>query len=607
MTRRLSDSLKNGRDYARRVIAHAPGLFASGVVLGLAAGLLEGAGLFMLVPLLSLLGLGGAAPEASAAAAMMRHVLAAIGIAPSLAGLLAIFMLLTLLRGTVLWFLADVMARLSNGFLVALRTSTIRALGEADWLHLLRRRTADQFHALTAQAERASDGAAILLRLITFAFSAAVGLAVALSTAPRLTVATLLAAAIIALPMTWFDLRAYRMGARVLDAMQALYEQLSRHLPGLKAARVMGMEQRFISDFERLASAHGEARMALARNAAATGVIHGIASAAVLCILIYLAVSGGVPGVEPIVLAIVFARLLPRAQQAQFEVQDLLAMLPHYESLNALAGSARDAREASGQVRPDVRLSHRLDLRDVSFSYEAGGPSVLKDLSLSIAVPHAVGIIGMSGAGKTTLADIVSGLLPPTGGVLLVDGSPLSRDMLPAWRRRVAYVTQEDFLFNGTVRDNLSGQSPQASDDAIWQGLERAHASALVRDLPQGLDTSIGEQGTRLSRGQRQRLCLARALMAKPDLIILDEATSALNPVDESLIRDALHEVAKTAAVVIIAHRLSSLAWTNRILVMAQGRIVEDGAPQALLRNPDSLVHAMAALERIGRPDELAP
>jgi ABC-type multidrug transport system fused ATPase/permease subunit len=133
----------------------------------------------------------------------------------------------------------------------------------------------------------------------------------------------------------------------------------------------------------------------------------------------------------------------------------------------------------------------------------------------------------------------------------------------------------------------------------MWTALTEAHAAAIVKALPKGLDTLIGERGTLISRGQRQRLCLARALLSKPDLLILDEATSALNPVDEEEILGALRDMAKDRAVLVIAHRISTVAWTDRIIVMGQGRILEEGTASALQSNAQSLVRAMSSLEQI--------
>ncbi len=379
--------------------------------------------------------------------------------------------------------------------------------------------------------------------------------------------------------------------------MQAIYEQLSRHLAGLKAARVLSAEDRYREEFARLSDDYSGIGTTLSRNSATAGLLHSIAAAAVLSILIFIAVKSGSASIEPILLVVIFSRLLPRFQTAQYNTREILAILPQFENLQQELRESSESSEAPQRAGAEPHFAQELELRQVSFRYAAGQPLVLDGIDLALPARGATGIVGASGSGKTTLMDIMAGLLLPSSGALLADGTAIDAAMLAGWRRRIAYVTQEEFLFDDSVRANLAIANPGTSDAQIWAALEAARADKLVRDLPMGLDTLIGDRGARLSRGQRQRLCLARALLGKPDLLILDEATSALNPVDEREILIALRDAARDRAVVVVAHRISTVAWTDRIIVMAHGRILEDGAFRELLHDPSSLVHAMHALE----------
>jgi ATP-binding cassette subfamily C protein len=438
------------------------------------------------------------------------------------------------------------------------------------------------------------------MRLLMSGFSVIAGLVVALVVSPGLTLAALACAVLIVLPMSIFDLRAYRIGTRSWAAMQAIYEQLSRHFIGLKAARVLSAEDRYRAEFDKLARQHGRQGIALSRNSAASSFIHSMAAATMLCVLIYIAVTAGASNAEPVLLAVIFSRLLPRVQGVQYDVQSLLSVLPQFDGLNRLVAETRAAAEAEpAPASPPLRLAKELSVHDLQFRYREDGPLILDHVSLTLAAKGSTGLIGMSGGGKTTLADILAGLIPPTGGRILIDGAELPPSRRPQWRQRVSYVTQEEFLFNDSVRANLLVARPSTTEDEMWTALTEAHAAAIVKALPKGLDTLIGERGTLISRGQRQRLCLARALLSKPDLLILDEATSALNPVDEEEILGALRDMAKDRAVLVIAHRISTVAWTDRIIVMGQGRILEEGTASALQSNAQSLVRAMSSLEQI--------
>ncbi len=600
MTQGFRGTFRLALAYWRRVVSHAPALFAASVIVSLAGSLLEGIGLFLLVPILGLLGIAGAGDSVSGVSEAFRRALEWLGLSVDLGPVLVLFLGLMLARGLLNWLQTEITARLNNGFMVALRTEAYDAVTRANWLHLASRRASEFTHAMTAQTDEAAVGAALFMRLLTSAFSVMAGLAVALVISPWLTLAALACAVLIVLPMSYFDLRAYRIGTRGWAAMQGIYEQLSRHFAGLKAARVLSAEDRYRAEFEDLAKQHGMQGIALSRNSAASSFIHSMAAAIMLSALIYIAVKTGASNAEPVLLAVIFARLLPRVQGLQHDVQSLLSVLPQFEGLNRLVTETRAAAETEISAAPAVRpLTREIAVRSLQFRYREDGPLILDHLNFSLAAKGATGLIGVSGSGKTTLADILAGLIPPTGGAVLIDGAELPPEARAQWRRRVAYVTQEEFLFNDSVRANLLVARPLTTEDEMWAALQQAHAAPIVETLPQGLDTLIGERGTLISRGQRQRLCLARALLSQPDLLILDEATSALNPVDEGEILGALRGMAQDRAVLVIAHRISTVAWTDRIIVMAQGRILEDGTAGALQSNPHSLVRAMSSLEQI--------
>jgi ATP-binding cassette subfamily C protein len=189
--------------------------------------------------------------------------------------------------------------------------------------------------------------------------------------------------------------------------------------------------------------------------------------------------------------------------------------------------------------------------------------------------------MGASGAGKSTLADVLMGLLVPDAGEMSVNGDPIRGSRRLTWRRSVAYVPQETFLFHDTIRHNLLWGNPKACDDALHQALKKAAADFVFR-LPQGLDTVVGDGGIRLSGGERQRIALARALLKQPSLLILDEATSALDLENEARVRQAIETLHGDMTVVIIGHRLPTLEHADQVVVLDQGRVAAQGNWDAL-------------------------
>jgi ATP-binding cassette, subfamily C, bacterial len=239
----------------------------------------------------------------------------------------------------------------------------------------------------------------------------------------------------------------------------------------------------------------------------------------------------------------------------------------------------------------------------VSFAYpEAEQGPVVRSVTLEIPARRTTALVGPSGGGKTTLADLLIGLLRPQEGEIRVDGAPLGSLDLRAWRRGMGYVAQESFLFNDTIRANLTlgegGDEPGSGsarngegepaetgdgDAHLFAALAAAGLESFVRGLPKGLGTVVGERGVRLSGGERQRLALARALLRRPRVLILDEATSALDYESEALIRDALGRLKGEMTVVMITHRLYLARDADRVHVMEEGRLVESGTWDELM------------------------
>jgi ATP-binding cassette subfamily C protein len=209
---------------------------------------------------------------------------------------------------------------------------------------------------------------------------------------------------------------------------------------------------------------------------------------------------------------------------------------------------------------------------------------VLENLSLSIAAGRITAIVGSSGAGKSTIADLVNGLLSPREGRVMIDSHELTPLAARSWRRHVGYVAQDTVLFHDTVRANLLWAQPRAAEEEIREALSLA-AAEFVFDLPQGLDTTVGDRGMLLSHGQRQRIALARALLRKPVLLILDEATSSLDLDNEKRILDAIERLQGRITVLLIAHRISAIQRAHLIYLVENGAVAESG-------NWESLCHS---------------
>jgi ABC-type multidrug transport system fused ATPase/permease subunit len=243
----------------------------------------------------------------------------------------------------------------------------------------------------------------------------------------------------------------------------------------------------------------------------------------------------------------------------------------------------------------------RVELRGVTFGYEGAAETVLSDVDLDVPAGRTVAIVGATGAGKTTLVNLIPRLYDPTAGSVLVDGADVRDIDLPSLRREIALVSDDAFLFSASLRENVAYARPDATDDEVADAARRAGLAEVVAELPEGYDTRVGERGLTLSGGQRQRVAIARALLAQPRILILDDATSSVDATTESKIQGALREVMEGRTTFVIAHRLSTLALADEVVVIEGGRIAAQGSHDELLEGSG----LYAEIAQRGLPDQV--
>ncbi|MEQ5126778.1 type I secretion system permease/ATPase [Providencia alcalifaciens] len=239
----------------------------------------------------------------------------------------------------------------------------------------------------------------------------------------------------------------------------------------------------------------------------------------------------------------------------------------------------------------ESRLSGDIQLHNISFRYQPNMPTVLNNFNLSIKAGETIGIVGTSGSGKSTLARLILRLYTPEQGGIYLDGMPITALSLASLRQQIGIVLQENFLFHQSVFDNIAQTRPNASMDEVVNAAKMAGAHDFILKLPMGYDTILAEGGSSLSGGQRQRIAIARTLLSDPKIIIFDEATSALDDESQAIIQENMQEIAKGRTVITIAHRLSTIRNHQKIIVMQQGQIVEQGSHQQLIENNQFYTH----------------
>ncbi len=372
-----------------------------------------------------------------------------------------------------------------------------------------------------------------------------------------------------------------RLGEQSVELLKREQLDLQKSLGAFREMRVAGRAQHFLEQFRGLQDELRKTTFQFEFTRRLPPVLGELTI--VLCVTVAVLVMMSAvaqPGQVTIALGLLAAvafRLSPLANRvvgATGTIQNARA------GLDLLAAEVSEQkRSGSGthaKARTPLSLAHKLELKGVGYTYPGRDRPALRGIDLTIRRGEVIGVVGASGAGKTTLIDIILGLLVPAEGVVLVDGKPIGPDS----HLNAGYVPQEIFLFDDSLRANIAFGAPrqEVGDDDIRRVLGLVRLEGLLQGLPDGLDTTLGERGRLLSGGQRQRVGIARALCHGPELLVLDEATSAMDVHTEERITDAIAALRGTVTIIVIAHRLSTVRNCDAIVLLDEGRVVDQGS-----------------------------
>ncbi|MES0047145.1 MULTISPECIES: ABC transporter ATP-binding protein [unclassified Mesorhizobium] len=492
------------------------------------------------------------------------------------------------------------MARLLLDFINRLRMNLFESIGKARWGIFARMRISDLDHALTGDIDRVQSAAFSLLMLVQIAVLLAGYLVVSLFISTVMTAFAIVVGIVTFLALQPFRARASAFGRVLTSNRQEQYRTVSEFLGGIKVAKSLNVEATYYAQLRATLEKMKADNINYVRNSTIGTALFQVASVIGLSLFIYVAlVRFNLSLAEIVVLLLVFMRIAPRFMDMQMQAQQVLINLPAYASMRDMQARF-DAEREPANLESDAKLSLDvgLNIRNVSFAYEAGGKPVVSDVTFGLPAGKVTALIGPSGSGKSTLADMLLGLLEPSEGKILADGVEIGAANRRRWRDQVAYVPQDVFLLHDTIAANLRLAAPQASDAELWTALRAAHGADFVERLELRLDTVVGDRGVRLSGGERQRIALARALLRKPSLLILDEATSALDWQNQSLIAKSIDGLRGSMTILTIAHRPSMIAFANWVVAVENGRIVEVGQYQRLKAKAGSRLSKMLSGEQ---------
>ena len=546
------------------------------IVVLIVMGLTQGVGLLMLIPFLQLIGIGDSAPEGIVA--IIGKIWRFTGLPLSLPAVLVVYVGIVSLYAVIQRWSTILNSKLSHAFTRKLRDDLFRAMARVQWLRFIQIRGSDINHVMTSNLATIDSGTYGLFALISTIFVVFVHIGIAMMLSFPLTCVAIVSSGLLLLVLRPLNRRSYELGEEWRQTMAALFGVLMDHLSGMKVAKSFGAEDRHIRSFCSLSGNLEQQANRFAGILSSTGMYYEIGGVVVVSVFFLVGVQIlQIPVSRLLIMLFLFAGLVPMFSWTQRTWQGTLNMLPAYKAVLEMLEKFQEAEEPeiSVHVNP-IELETGVEFRNVSFKYDKeDGNFVLDKMELIIRARETTVILGPSGGGKSTFADLLIGLLIPDIGQVLIDGRPLEGSVLHSWRKSVGYVPQESLLFHETLKDNMRWASPESSEEDIWNALQMASAADFVKALPEGLMTIVGDRGVRLSGGQRQRISLARALLRKPTLLLLDEATSNLDAKNEQRIIQAMQDLRGKMTVVFISHRKSVVECSDRVVVIEGGRALE--------------------------------
>lgn len=589
--------LRFGRRYPIWIVAT--------IILGFSGALFNGVSTTLIVPIL--LNFLGQEVELKGAPPLIQSLMTPFNGIPEdyrLSVMAGAILLTIILKNVASYASSLVSSSLLRTLTSDVREEGLKLLFDVDLDYYAKMKVGDLINRLGGEVARAAGTIGTIIRVATIAITVLVFAGLLLAISWQLTVASTFLLALVALVNQYSIGRSKYFGKLLSDMSKAYSIRVLETLSGIRLVKATANEDREYERLHKLIRDREQADFQSQVNSAVIGPVSevtGIISLMAIVVLGRLFFSNQIETLSAVLLTylLVLFRLLPFISQLNGARSQLANTAASVEIVLDFLRRDNKPFMKNGSL-PYKSLREGIHFNRLSFGYRGVDNLVLKDIDLYLPRGTTLALVGGSGAGKSTLADLLPRFYDPQSGCITIDGIDLREFDIKTLRRSMGIVSQDTFLFNDTVRNNIAYARQSATDEEVFAAAKRANAYEFIEKLPQGFDTVIGDRGVLLSGGQRQRLAISRALLQDPDILILDEATSALDTVSERLVQSAIDDLSRDRTTVVIAHRLSTVQNAHQIAVLDRGRVVEIGTHEELLEKGGhySRLYSMQFAER---------
>jgi ATP-binding cassette, subfamily C, bacterial len=559
-------------------------------ILGVVSGLLEGIGVNVMIPIFAKI----TKEENIVPDIISRGVewlFAFLHIDFRISYLIIFIVILFIAKALVTFWAQYVNVKITTAYEKQMRSTLFQAMLRTRWPFLLKQKIGHLEKVIIDDISNASTALLYLSASILLATSMLIYVVIAFSISASITLLALLTGAVLFLIMKPLLFKTRRAAQNLTVTSKDSAHHINEHMIGIKSVKSFSVEdkvgQRADLFFDRLRDAR--IKLALYNNGT-VAIIQPISVIFVLAVFSYYFLAGDFNLAAFAVILYLIQKIFQYVQTMQNRLHSIYELIPNLRYVISYQQGAKRHHEKN-QGKAAFNLDDKLEFRGVNFGYSAKSKSVLKNISFTINRGEMFGLIGRSGSGKTTVVDLLLGLFLPDKGKIIADGKKMSDIDLIDWRDKIGYVSQDIFLLNDTIINNIKFYDDKISTEQVVNAAKMAQIHDFVKGTSKAYQTVIGERGVRLSGGQRQRIILARALARQPKLLILDEATSSLDTESERLVQKAIELLKGKMTVIAIAHRLSTVMNSDQLLILKDGQIKEKGDPKKLLKDINSYVY----------------